>query len=220
MSQEVFLIGGGVLLLLISLSIHEAAHAIVAYWCGDDTAKVLGRLTINPIKHLDLWFSIIMPVFFLAMSGGKFAFGGAKPVPVNPFKLRHPGRDMAFVAIAGPLSNVLLACLFLFLSALTLRVGYFTDNDLGNLLLQQAGLTNLFLAVFNMIPIPPLDGSRVMGYLLPKPLAEPYLKLEQFGILIVLALLMFNALDPILQGTVLPMFVRIKYFWYDALGIF
>ncbi len=220
MNQEVFLIGGGVLLLLISLSIHEAAHAIVAYWCGDDTAKALGRLTINPIKHLDLWFSIIMPVFFLAMSGGKFAFGGAKPVPVNPFKLRHPGRDMAFVAIAGPLSNVLLACLFLFFSALTLRVGYFTDNDLGNLLLQQAGLTNLFLAVFNMIPIPPLDGSRVMGYLLPKPLAEPYLKLEQFGILIVLALLLFNALDPILQGTVLPMFVRIKYFWYEALGIF
>lgn len=216
--QQIYLTVGGVLLLLISLSIHEAAHALVATWCGDDTAKSLGRLTINPIKHLDPMFSLVIPAFFLWATNGQFAFGGAKPVPVNPYRLRHPMRDMALVAVAGPISNLLLAVFFLFLAQLAPSLGWIHPNDKVAILLTLAGKTNLFLAVFNMVPIPPLDGSRVMGYLLPKRLAEPYLRIEQFGILIVLGLLWSGMLDPVLHGSVTPMYRGIQQFWYSVFG--
>lgn len=216
--DQIFFVVGGVLLLLISLSIHEAAHALVAHWCGDDTAKSLGRLTINPIKHLDPMFSLVVPVMLLWATNGAFAFGGAKPVPVNPHRLRHPMRDMAIVAIAGPFSNLLLAVLFLFLAQFAVSMEWMHPNSKNAILLTLAGRINLFLAIFNMIPIPPLDGSRVMGYLLPKRLAEPYLRIEQYGILIVLALLWFGGLHSVLSASVDPLYRGIKGFWYAMLG--
>lgn len=216
--DDIYLTVGGVILLVISLSIHEAAHALVATWCGDDTAKLQGRLTLNPIKHLDPMFSIVIPALMLWMSGGKFAFGGAKPVPVNPYRLRHPMRDMAIVALAGPVSNLILAVLFLFAAQFAVNMGWMYEDGQNAILLVLAGKTNLFLAVFNMVPIPPLDGSRVMGYLLPKSVAEPYLRIEQYGIVVVLALLWLGALDPIFRATVNPMYWGIKNFWYSVLG--
>lgn len=202
LQRTIFIYGSVVVLLLISLSIHEAAHALVAFWRGDDTAKNLGRLTINPMRHLDPVFSVVLPV--LCVLAGTPIFGGAKPVPVNPYKLRHPGRDMALVAVAGPFSNLILALGFFLLSALSLNAGIFTMEVMGNKILHVAGVTNLVLAVFNMIPIPPLDGSRVMGYLLPRPLAEPYLRLEPFGLFLVLGLFYLGVFGPIVSHAVRP----------------
>src|SRR6266850_2180078 len=97
---------------IFSIVVHECAHAIVASWCGDDTARLLGRITLNPIPHIDPFMSVLLPLSMLYMSGWQYAFGGAKPVPVNYFRLRHPRRDMMWVALAGPVSNLILAVCF------------------------------------------------------------------------------------------------------------
>lgn len=214
-SQEAIIIVGFVAFLLISLSIHEAAHALVAYWCGDDTAKSLGRLTINPIKHIDFWMSIVMPILTYWALG--FPFGGAKPVPVNPYRLRNPSRDMALVAIAGPLSNIILAFIFLF--SYSLAKHFEVSGEIGLLWLSVAGRANIALAIFNMLPIPPLDGSRVMGYLLPKPISEYYLKLEAVGLLIVVGLLYFTKIGYMLSRTIDPVYYWMKDVSYSILGV-
>jgi len=177
-------------LLVISLGIHEAAHAWVALKCGDTTARDLGRITLNPIPHIDPFMTVILPVL-MVVSGG-FFFGGAKPVPVNYHNLRHPLRDMALVAVAGPFSNFLLAIFFYLAEKLMVQeLHLWRQGTVGQLILASAVDFNLVLAAFNLLPIPPLDGSRVMTWLLPSGLREGYAALERFGILLVFGLILF-----------------------------
>ena len=146
--------------LILSLGIHEAAHAWVAWRCGDSTARDLGRMTINPIPHIDPWMTIIIPGL-LAFAGAPI-FGGAKPVPVNYHNLRHPLRDMALVAIAGPASNFLIAILFAIAWKLCLGSGMYEADSLMVLVLLYSMFANVMLTAFNLLPIPPLDGSRLL----------------------------------------------------------
>jgi len=178
-------------LLVLSLGIHEAAHAWVALKCGDPTGRDLGRITLNPVPHIDPFMTIVLPLL-MVVSGSPFFFGGAKPVPVNYYNLRNPLRDMALVALAGPFSNFVLAIFFYFVQKLVAeKFGIWTSDNLGYLILSQAIDFNLLLAAFNLLPIPPLDGSRVMTWLLPGGLREGYAALERFGLLLVIGLTWF-----------------------------
>ncbi|MEW5895248.1 MAG: site-2 protease family protein [Candidatus Omnitrophota bacterium] len=171
--------------LLFSVIFHECAHGLVALWFGDKTAKEAGRLTLNPFKHIDPFGTLILPALLRML--GLFPIGWAKPVPVNFNQLRNPKRDMLWVGLAGPLTNILLALI---------SVGLF--HLLDDIPLQLRGFlitivfVNLILAFFNLTPIPPLDGSRVLFSLLPESLAYHYAKMERFGIIIVLILLNFG----------------------------
>jgi len=184
-----------VVLLIVCLGVHEAAHAWVALKCGDSTARDMGRLTLNPLVHIDLFMTIILPTILIFTVG--FPFGGAKPVPVDFHRLRRPWRDMSFVAFAGPLSNFLLAILFAVVWKLLIKYGIYNDaSPLGERasdrlprVIETTVLLNVILAVFNMVPIPPLDGSRIMAYLLPSSLRGGYLTLERFGLMIIFALI-------------------------------
>ncbi len=182
--------------LVLSLGIHEAAHAGMALLCGDDTAKLQGRLTLNPVPHIDLFMTIILPLF-LALTGGPI-FGGAKPVPVDPYRLRNPKSGMVLVAIAGPLANLLLAVIFVFVWKILVYSIGMSPKALAPLVMKGSATWNILLAAFNMVPVPPLDGSRVMAYFLPRPLRETYVSLERFGMLLVFLLLMSGSLTPIL----------------------
>jgi Zn-dependent protease len=179
-------IGFVVAFLIISVSIHEVAHAVVANHFGDTTAKDLGRITLNPLAHIGLYESIVMPIVTLVASGGRFAFGGAKPVPVNYHRLRHPLRDMMLVALAGPVTNVILAAVFITAWKAAFHFGDYESGELLPDVLLMSGYTNLVLAAFNMLPIPPLDGSRMMAWLLPATVRDSYIQLERFGLLLVL----------------------------------
>lgn len=184
-------------LLVISLGAHEAAHAWVALKCGDTTGRDQGRITLNPIPHIDPFMTIALPLMLWFTSG--MMFGGAKPVPVNFYNLRRPHRDMALVAIAGPLSNFLIAgILFAAYHAVDQMPRY--EEKLLPEILWQAMWWNLLLSAFNLLPIPPLDGSRVMAWLLPRTLRPGYIALEQFGMLIVFGLLIFAR--PIVWGPI------------------
>jgi Zn-dependent protease len=183
-------------LLVLSLGIHEAAHAWAALKCGDPTARDLGRLTLNPLPHIDLMWTIVLPAVFLLTSG--FLFGGAKPVPVDFHRLRNPWRDMSFVAFAGPFSNLLLAILFLALWKFFVTTGLYNDaspsvwsrtGDLLPRVLDAAVGLNVLLFVFNLIPIPPLDGSRILTWLLPAGLREPYNAIGGYGLIVVFVLM-------------------------------
>ncbi len=178
-------IGLAIAFLAISLGIHEAAHGWVALQCGDTTARDQGRITLNPIAHIDPFMTIVLPVFLFLTSG--FILGGAKPVPVAYHRLRHPLRDMALVALAGPVSNFLQAILFMaaFKGAQTL--GYESGATMYGVL-KACVYFNIVLAVFNMVPVPPLDGSRVMAWLLPSSLRDSYVALERFGMILIVLL--------------------------------
>lgn len=193
----------GIAFLVLSLGIHEAGHAWVAFLCGDTTARDLGRMTLNPIVHIDPFMTILLPAFLYMTSG--FMFGGAKPVPVNPFNLRRPLRDMMLVALAGPISNFLLAIVFLLIWKCLVYLGGMDAGTLAPEVMKMAMYFNLILAIFNMIPVPPLDGSRVMAFLLPAGMRESYVGLERFGMIIVFALLLSGALRTIIGSTIPPM---------------
>lgn len=169
--------------IVISLALHEAAHAWVAWKCGDPTAKDLGRITLNPIASIDPFLTIILPGALMLM--GVTPIGGAKPVPVTYHRLRHPLRDMMFVALAGPVTNFLLAILFLVGLKAAYTFGGYRPRDLMFNVLQMSVYVNLMLTVFNLIPVPPLDGSRVMAWLLPPGIRETYVGLERFGLLLI-----------------------------------
>ena len=182
------------LVLIFSAIIHECAHGWVAEKCGDPTARMAGRITLNPIPHIDPIGTILLPILLLIMSQGRFALACAKPVPVNFRNLRNPKEDMMKVGAAGPLSNILLA-LF---CVMILKVAKVSSYSLLSQIMGVGVLINILLAIFNLIPIPPLDGSRIiMGLLPPRP-AYNYSRLEPFGIFIVLiALFVFRLIDPL-----------------------
>jgi Zn-dependent protease len=175
---------------VVSITSHEAAHGFMADRLGDPTARERGRLTLNPIPHIDLFFTILLPLFLILSNSG-FIFGGAKPVPVDVSRLRNPRRDWALVGAAGPVLNVLLAIgLSALLSAATLMGLVDASSSLTEILAVGIFL-NALLAVFNLIPIPPLDGSRVAQYFLSGEALVLYRRLEQFGLLIIMALVIF-----------------------------
>jgi Zn-dependent protease len=184
-----------ILPVLVAITFHEAAHAYAAYGLGDQTAFRVGRLSLNPLKHIDPVGTVLLPGLLL-LARSPFLFGYAKPVPVNFGNLRRPRRDMIIVAIAGPATNLLLATL----AAFGLRFGHHIPPTVQDWLLRNllnALSLNVLLAVFNMLPILPLDGGRVLLGLLPRPLASAFARLEPYGMPILIGLLF---IVPLLGG--------------------
>lgn len=182
--------------ILFSMTLHEAMHAFTSYWLGDDTAKLQGRLTLNPIKHIDPFLTLLLPIM-LALIGAPI-FGGAKPVPFNPDRVRFAEWGAALVAIAGPLTNLLIAFVIFGISVLIGNpVDLFTPSStLMELILNTAVMVNLGFFVFNILPIPPLDGSRVIYALAPEFVRRGMEVIERFGIILVFVLI-FVASDQI-----------------------
>ena len=181
-------------ILIFSAIIHECAHGWVAEKCGDPTARLAGRITLNPIPHIDPVGTILFPILLLVISGGRFALACAKPVPVDFRNLRNPKQDMMKVGAAGPFANIVLALCGAFL----LKVLKISPSSLGAQIIAIGVLINILLAIFNLIPIPPLDGSRIIMGLLPPRAAYNYSRLEPFGIFIVLiSLFVFRLIDPL-----------------------
>lgn len=182
-------IGLIVAFVVLSLALHEVAHGWVALKRGDPTARDLGRLSLNPIVHIDPVWTILIPAVTL-YSGG-ILFGGARPVPVDFRRLRSPLRDMSLVAAAGPLTNLLLAIVFLTVWKLALSSWGYEDDELLPRVMLGTMEFNVILFVFNLVPIPPLDGSRIMTWLLPAGLRESYASLGRVGMLLIIALVFF-----------------------------
>lgn len=169
---------------LFAITLHEAAHAYAAKYFGDNTAYSQGRMSLNPLVHVDLWGTIVIPIVLFLTTG--FVFGYAKPVPVEFGRLRNPKRDMAWVALAGPAANFIMAVMWLVFGALMvfLNVG----EEFPTRVAQAGIVTNLLIMAFNLLPIPPLDGGRVVTSMLPHSLAYKFARIEPYGFFIVLAL--------------------------------
>ncbi len=173
-------------ILILSATLHEVAHGYVAYSLGDPTAKLAGRLTLNPLAHLDIFGSIVLPLLLYLSTAGAFVFGWAKPVPYNPYNLRAGKWGPTYVALAGPLTNLSLAVIF----AIILRTGIHTFSATFISICVMIVLTNVALAVFNLIPIPPLDGSKLLYALLPYSWRGVEAFLEQYRFILLIVLLM------------------------------
>ena len=175
---------------VFSVIIHECAHGLMAHWCGDDTAIEAGRITLNPVSHIDPIFTIVLPAILLLSTGT--AFGGAKPVPVNPLRLRNPRRDMMWVSWIGPMSNLWLAALFMLAINLAPVVPHAWAKGFVHVMFM-AAIVNVVLAVFNLLPIPPLDGSGILIPLLPRELGERLESIRPYGLFIIFGLLWVGA---------------------------
>jgi len=187
--------------ILFAITLHEAAHGWVANKLGDPTAKRLGRITINPIKHIDPVGTIVVPLFLATVS--PFVMGWAKPVPVQPQYFKSPLLDMALVAVAGPVSNFFMACFWAMFIQLSLAA---LQPSTLLIFLAEMGkngiIINIVLMVLNLLPIPPLDGGRVVAGILPPKLALPFMQLERFGMIIILLLLVSGILGKIMWPVV------------------
>jgi len=191
-----------VLPVLFAITVHEVAHGWVAMKLGDPTAKMMGRLTLNPLKHIDPIGTVAVPAVLMLIGG--FVFGWAKPVPITWENLKNPRRDVALVALAGPASNLVMAIFWALVMKFALMFSHSTDALLFPLVLMgSAGVTiNLIFMVLNLLPILPLDGGRVVEALLPEPLSSKYSKLENYGLFIILGLLFLGALSWLLSPPV------------------
>ena len=174
------------IIILVSMVLHELMHGLVAYWLGDDTAKAQGRLTLNPLKHIDPFMSILLPLL-LAASGGPI-FGGAKPVSVNTRNLKFREWGFAMVAVAGPLTNLALAFIGFVIGHVTGVI--YDDAGFWTSVISNFVLVNLGFCIFNLLPIPPLDGSRVLYAIMPDFVREFMEKIERVGIIVVFVLIM------------------------------
>ena len=196
-----------VLPVLFAITLHEAAHAYAAKKFGDSSAYMLGRMSLNPLKHIDLFGTILLPLMCIAFKFG-FIFGWAKPVPINFDGLNNPKRDMRWVALAGPFANLVMAMMWLIILRLAnMSEGF--DLQYPLMLMAQAGVSiNLLLMLLNLLPIPPLDGGRVVVSLLPDALAYKFSRIEPYGIYILIFLLFTGLLTRILQP-LLAFFVQL-----------
>jgi Zn-dependent protease len=200
--------------LVVAIILHEISHGVVAWWLGDDTAKRAGRLTLNPIPHLDPFGSILLPA--MGALAGLPVFGYAKPVPVNPGQLRHPRRDMILVSLAGPTTNLLLmAAAALAARAIYARGGVLPGtissgtSDVVLEIVFDFALVNLLLGLFNLLPIPPLDGSALLERLLPEEWLPTWYRFRPYGLLLLLVLVFFTGI----VGTIVqPFFNALTHF--------
>jgi Zn-dependent protease len=187
--QLVISFGVSFSLLLIAMTVHEFAHGLVAYKLGDSTARLSGRLTLNPLAHIDPFWTILLPLVLFLSSSGQFVFGAAKPVPINYQALNNPKRDIIWIGLSGPLANLILA----FIIAQVLKFIYLPAPAV--YLLLNLLFINVVLALFNLIPIPPLDGSRILMGLLPEGLARQYISLERYGFIILFAFIWLGVFE-------------------------
>ena len=199
--------------LIFAITLHEAAHAFAARYFGDNTAYMLGRMTLNPIKHIDPIWTILVPLLLVLMSS-PFVFGAAKPVPVNFGALRNPKRDSIWVALAGPLANLAMMIGWAILAKITLLMGAdaFEGGPIVYLaLVAQAGIVvNALLMVFNLFPLLPLDGGRIIAGLLPNKLAYSYSRLEPYGMFILIGLLVTGVFGRIM-GPIVDISMKAVY---------
>jgi Zn-dependent protease len=179
-------------LLLIAMTVHEFAHGAVADKLGDSTARLSGRLTLNPLAHIDPFWTIILPLALFLSTAGHFVFGAAKPVPVNYWSLKNPKREMIWISLAGPLANFILA----FIIAGILK--FIPAQSVSAYLFFNLLKINVVLAIFNLMPIPPLDGSKILIGLLPANLSEQYANLERYGFIILFIFIWLGIFDRLL----------------------
>ncbi|MBR5027092.1 site-2 protease family protein [Candidatus Saccharibacteria bacterium] len=201
-----------IVIIVVSVVLHELSHGVVAYFLGDRTAKEAGRLSLNPLKHIDPYMSILVPALLYIMNAP--IFGGAKPVPINTRNLKGKEWGMALVAVAGPLTNFLLALIFFL-------IGHFTEMiyaaDLTGFFFRQMVLSNLGFMIFNLIPIPPLDGSRILYAISPDVVRGFLLQLETYGVFIVYAMILLfgSAFSELMAGGI----NGVLNFFYWVVGV-
>jgi Zn-dependent protease len=189
--------------LMVAVSFHEFAHGFMAYKLGDNTAKYSGRLTLNPLAHIDIFWTVILPLLLFISTGGQFVFGAAKPVPINYWALKNPKKDIVLIGASGPAANLILAFVLSWARKLA------TVSSALDLILLQLIVINVVLGVFNLIPIPPLDGSRILSGLLPEEINRRYALIEPYAFFILLLLMwlgIINALIWPLVGLLLKLF--------------